>query len=82
MAQHLVTLSASGDENSDSPYAQPVCMFTSAIPTKIINRRRHGKIKLTFINKEEAGENQDKEKGEETSTCNMNSHLAPVSYRL
>ena len=49
MAQHLATLNESGDENSDSPYAQPVCLFAS--PVKMISSRRHNKIKLTIINK-------------------------------
>ena len=49
MAQHLATLNQSGDENSDSPYAQPVSLFSS--PIKIINPRRNGKIRLRIVNK-------------------------------
>ena len=49
MAQHLATLNQSGDENSDSPYAQPVSLFSS--PIKIIHPRRNGKIKLRIVNK-------------------------------
>ena len=49
MAQHLATLNQSGDENSDSPYAQPVCLFISqATPGKV---PRKGKIRLRIINK-------------------------------
>lgn len=49
MAKHLATLNQSGDENSDSPYAQPVSLFAS--PIKLLKPRRNGKIKLTIVNK-------------------------------
>lgn len=47
MALHLATLNQSGDENSDSPYAQPVCLFSKATN----HPRRNGKIKLRIVNK-------------------------------
>lgn len=49
MAKHLATLNQSGDENSDSPYAQPVSLFSS--PIKLLKPRRSGKIKLRIVNK-------------------------------
>ena len=50
MAQHLATLNQSGDENSDSPYAQPVCLF--AMPIKNLGKaHRKGTIKLRIVNK-------------------------------
>ena len=49
MAQHLATLNQSGDENSDSPYAQPVCLFNSQ--GSLEKQSRKGKIRLRIINK-------------------------------
>ena len=51
MAQHLATLNQSGDENSDSPYAQPVSLFSA--PGKFIKpaARRNGKIRLRIVNR-------------------------------
>ena len=51
MAKHLATLSASGGDNQDSPYAQPLCLFASNFPTKVVSKRRtgHGRIKLTVV---------------------------------
>ena len=50
MAKHLATLSVTGGENNDSPYAQPVAMFTSNIPSKILNKRKgNGKIRLMVV---------------------------------
>ena len=49
MAKHLATLNQSGDENSNSPYAQPVSLFSS--PIKLLKPRRNGKIKLRIVNK-------------------------------
>ena len=61
MAQHLATLNQSGDENSDSPYAQPVCLFNSAATT-LGKPHRKGKIKLRIINKKlkEAGDTDER----------------------
>lgn len=51
MAKHLATLNSVTDgENNDSPYAQPLCMFHSNIPSKILGKRRgNGKIRLKII---------------------------------
>ena len=49
MAQHLATLNQSGDENSDSPYAQPACLFNSQGSQE--KQSRKGKIRLRIINK-------------------------------
>jgi hypothetical protein len=49
MAQHLATLNQSGDENSDSPYAQPVRLFNSQ--GSLDKQSRKGKIRLRIINK-------------------------------
>ena len=51
MAKHLATLNSVTDgENNDSPYAQPLCMFHSSIPSKILGKRKgNGKIRLKII---------------------------------
>lgn len=51
MAKHLATLSASGGDNQDSPYAQPLCLFATNFPRKVVSKRRtgHGRIKLTVV---------------------------------
>lgn len=51
MAKHLATLSVTGGENQDSPYAQPLCMFTTNIPSKLLRKQRagHGRIRLTVV---------------------------------
>ena len=51
MAKHLATLSVTGGENQDSPYAQPLCMFTTNIPSKLLGKQRagHGRIRLTVV---------------------------------
>ena len=51
MAKHLATLSVTGGENQDSPYAQPLCMFTTNIPSKVLGKQRagQGRIRLTVV---------------------------------
>lgn len=61
MAQHLATLNQSGDENSDSPYAQPVCLFNSP-PASSEKDSRKGKIRLRIINKKLKDPNDTEER--------------------
>ena len=63
MAKRLATLSVSGGENNDSPYAQPVWTdFTSNVPSKVLGPHKgKGKIRLMIIkrkteDKDEASE--------------------------
>ncbi len=62
MAKHLATLNATGDQNNDSPYAQPLCLFTTNLPSDIKRMTRtHGKIRLTVIVKTQDTEQKDKD---------------------
>lgn len=70
MALHLATLNQSGDENSDSPYAQPVSLFSS--PLKKMNHPRNGKIKLRIVNKKfRVPENAEDDKQSSTDTSQV-----------
>lgn len=66
MAKRLATLSVSGGENNDSPYAQPVWTdFTSNIPSKVIGPHKgKGKIRLMIIKKK----SEDKDEGSEENS--------------
>ena len=60
MEKHMATLSVTGDKDNDSPYAQPLRMFTTNIPTNILGKRKpHGKIRL--IIKKKNGEVEEEE---------------------
>ena len=62
MAKHWATLNITGDKNADSPYAQPVCLFTPGAFPKLLHRRsKNGKIRLTIFKKcpEESKEDQE-----------------------
>lgn len=74
MAQHLATLNHSSDENSDSPYAQPVSLFSS--PNKLIKPRRNHKIKLRIVNRK-FKEDQNSKLDEECSTDLSKVHKRP-----
>lgn len=64
MAKHLATLNVTGGQNNDSPYAQPLCMFTSNLPSNIKRMTRtHGKIRLTVVVKTQDDEKKDKDDG-------------------
>lgn len=70
MALHLATLNQSGDENSDSPYAQPVCLFSS--PAKAMNHPRNGRIKLRIVNQKfRVPENAEYDKQSSTDTSQV-----------
>lgn len=68
MAKRLATLSVSGGENNDSPYAQPVWTdFTSNIPRKVLGPHKgKGKIRLMIISKRK-DENKDEDSEENSS---------------
>ena len=65
MAKRLATLSVSGGENNNSPYAQPVWTdFTSNIPRKVLGPHKgKGKIRLMIISKRKE-ENKDEDSEE------------------
>lgn len=68
MAKRLATLSVSGGENNDSPYAQPVWTdFTSSNPKKVLGPHKgKGKIRLMIISKrkaEDKGEDSEENSG-------------------
>ena len=65
MAKRLATLSVSGGENNNSPYAQPVWTdFTSNIPRKVLGPHKgKGKIRLMIISKRK-DENKDEDSEE------------------
>ena len=80
MALHLATLNQSGDENSDSPYAQPVSLFSS--PLKKMNHPTNGKIKLRIVNKKfRVPENDDKQSTSQV-TCTLLSKLYLLYTKL
>jgi hypothetical protein len=68
MAKRLATLSVSGGENNNSPYAQPVWTdFTSNNPKKVLGAHKvKGRIRLKIFSKR-----KDEDKGEdsEESSC-------------
>lgn len=61
MAKRLATLSVSGGENNDSPYAQPVWTdFTSNIPSKVLGPHKgKGKIRLMIIKRKNEDKDED-----------------------
>ena len=65
MAKRLATLSVSGGENNNSPYAQPVWTeFRSNVPGKLVKGHKgKGKIRLMIISKKvEESKTEDEEK--------------------
>ena len=83
MAKRLATLSVTGGENNDSPYAQPLCMFTTNIPTNIFGKRRrtrtHGKIRLTVVKHGETQEEEGEGGLDEEGQSGLETPLANVS---
>lgn len=64
MAKRLATLSVTGGENNNSPYAQPVWTeFRSNVPGKLLKGHKgKGKIRLMIITKKvEQSKNEDEE---------------------
>ncbi len=62
MAKHLATLNATGGQNQDSPYAQPLCLFTTNLPSNIKRMTHtHGKIRLTIVVKNKESDKKDRD---------------------
>ena len=80
MAKRLATLSVSGGENNDSPYARPVWTdFGSNIPRKLVKGHTgKGKIRLMIISKKkEEASRVDQE--ENSSQCESGERLVSIT---
>lgn len=75
IAKRLATLNVTRGKDNDSPYAQPLCLFTTGIPTGVLGskRRTNGKIRLTIrkMGNEDSAGNEQGEEGAEPSSSQM-----------